>query len=273
VRRVEKGEIVFYRPEGMERFPGVLGAVAARHGGVSPAPFDSLNLGASVGDEPFNVNANLNRLHQALDLDPALTVDARQAQAGEVGLVTGTERGTRIDGVDALITNIPGIPLMLRFADCVPILFYDPMHRAIGIAHAGWRGTVARVAANTVLAMAEHLCSEPGNILACVGPSIGPCCYEVGADVSTRVETAFPFASDLLIHRNGSVYFDLWEANARLLQEIGVGEIEVAGLCTADHTNDFFSWRRENARTGRFAAVIALDGSNEHVKEAAHREH
>jgi YfiH family protein len=174
--------------------------------------------------------------------------------------VTESKRGTRIGNVDALITNLPSVPLMLRFADCVPVMFFDPAHRAIGIAHAGWRGTVAKVAANTVRAMGEAFGSKPDELCACVGPSIGPCCYEIGLDVIARVRQAFPEPVDLLIPRNGSHYFDLWDANARLLRELGVAEIEVAGVCTSDHTEDFYSWRRENARTGRFAAVIALDG-------------
>jgi purine-nucleoside/S-methyl-5'-thioadenosine phosphorylase / adenosine deaminase len=260
VRRVQEGGIVFYQPEAMARFSGLRQAVATRHGGVSPAPFDSLNLGASVGDDRANVGENLLRLHQALDLDARSTVDARQAQAGEVALVAESERGARIPDVDALITNVRGIPLMLRFADCVPILLYDPVHRAIGLAHAGWRGTVAKVAVHTVRAMADAFDTEPGDLYACVGPSIGPCCYQIGADVVAQVDKAFPEPNDVLIRRNGSLYFDLWNANARLLRELGVGEVEVAAICTADHTEDFYSWRRENARTGRFAAVMSLEG-------------
>jgi purine-nucleoside/S-methyl-5'-thioadenosine phosphorylase / adenosine deaminase len=260
VRRIQKGGTVFYQPEAMELFSGVQGLVTTRHGGVSPAPFDSLNLSAHIGDDRVNVDENLTRLHRAINLESTATVDARQAQGGQVALVSEAQRGTRIVDVDALITNVPGVPLMLRFADCVPILFYDPMHRAIGIAHAGWRGTLAKVVANTVRAMIEAFGSEPRELYACVGPSIGPCCYEIGADVSSRVEQSFPEAGEVLIPRNGSLFFDLWGANARLLRELGVGEIEVAGICTADHTEDFYSWRREHARTGRFAAVTALDG-------------
>ena len=225
---------------------------------MSLPPFDSLNISTSVGDEAANVGENLTRLHNALDLDSGATVDARQAQAGQVAVVSEAQSGTRISQVDALITRVPGVPLMLRFADCVPIFFYDPDHRAIGVAHAGWRGTVAKVAANTVRAMTEAFGSEPGEMVACVGPSIGPCCYAVGEDVRKRVEEAFPNAPDLLVPHNGSIHFDLWAANAQLLRDLGVGEVEVAGICTADHTEDFYSWRREHANTGRFGAVIAL---------------
>jgi YfiH family protein len=265
VRRIQKGETVFYLSEAMESFSGIVAAVTTRHGGVSPKPFDSLNLSASVGDDPSNIRENWTRLHRVLDLDALATVDARQAQAGSVAVVNHAERGTRIAQVDGLITNVTAVPLMLRFADCVPILFCDPKRHAIGVAHAGWRGTVAKVVANTVRAMIHAYGSEPRDLIACVGPSIGPCCYEIGADVYEHVKQALPWSEELVIRRNGSLHLDLWGANVRQLRELGVGEIEVAGVCTADHTEDFYSWRREHARTGRFAAIIALDRHSDHV--------
>ncbi len=258
MQRIQKGAVTFYLSEALEPFDNITQAVTTRHGGVSPAPFDTLNLGSTVGDDPANVRENWKRLHEALDLDPAATVDARQAQADQVAHVTAAQRGTRIPNVDALITDAPGVPLLLRFADCVPTLFYDPKHRAIGIAHAGWRGTVGRVVTNTVRAMGQAFDTEPRDLVACICPSIGPCCYEIGADVQARVREAFPDAEGLLIRHNGSVHLDLWEANARQLRDLGVGEVQVAGICTADHTEDLYSWRREHANTGRFAALIAL---------------
>src|SRR5206468_1007978 len=118
---------------------------------------------------------------------------------------------------------------------------YDRTRHAIGIAHAGWRGSVAKVAANTVRTMRENFGSEPRDLVACIGPSIGPCCYEIGPDVRERVAEAFGNANELLIRRNGSTYLDLWEANASQLRALGLGEVEVSGICTADHTEDFYS--------------------------------
>lgn len=258
MRRNDKHRVVFYVSELIEPFPEVTHAVSTRHGGTSPAPFASLNTSAHVGDDPGNVRKNLDRLHDALELERAATVDARQGQADRVARVDPSQRGTRINGVDGLITDDPALPLMLRFADCVPILFYDPAHRAIGIAHAGWRGTVGHVVTNTVRAMQDAFGTRPGDLRACIGPSIGPCCYEIGADVQERVRAAFPDTHDLLLRANGKVHFDLWEANAVQLRALGVTRIEIAGVCTADHTDDFYSWRREQAQTGRFAALIAL---------------
>ena len=258
MQREESLGVVTYQSAVLNAFPNLVHAVSTRHGGVSPAPFDTLNLSAHVGDAPERVSENLDRLHQALGLDRRATVDASQAQVDRVARVTAKERGTRLQGVDGLITDEPGVPLMLRFADCVPILLYDPRHRAIGLTHAGWRGTVARVLTNTVRAMEAAFESQPRDLVACIGPSIGPCCYEIGADVASRVEVAFPKSHALLLRRNGKLHFDLWQANAVQLRELGVGQLDVAQVCTADHTHDFFSWRRENARTGRFAALVAL---------------
>lgn len=258
MQRTDKNGIVFYQSEALLAVPNLVHAVTTRHGGVSPAPFDSLNMSAHVGDEPARVQENLDRLHHALGLDRKATVDASQAQADKVKRVTSAERGTRVQGVDGLITNERGIPLMLRFADCVPIVLYDPVHQAIGVAHAGWRGTVAKVLTNTVNAMQSEFETSPSDLVACIGPSIGPCCYEIGSDVSDKVEQAYPDAYPSLLSQNGSTHLDLWQANALQLTELRVRQVEIAAVCTADHTDDFYSWRRENAKTGRFAALIAL---------------
>lgn len=258
MQRNEIQSIVFYQSNKLLEFSELTHAVTTRHGGVSPTPFDTMNLSAHVGDEPERVNENLHRLHNALGLERAATVDASQAQADQVARVSSNERGTRIKGVDGLITNTRGIPLMLRFADCVPILLYDPMHRAIGIAHAGWRGTVAHVLTKTVNEMRAAFGTNPRDLIACIGPSIGPCCYEIGADVQEKVERAYPDTYELLLHKNGSTHLNLWQANASQLRALGVEQIEIAKVCTADHTHDFYSWRRENANTGRFGALIAL---------------
>lgn len=259
MQRNSRNGSVFYQAERLVNFPKLTHAVTTRHGGISPAPFDSLNLSAHVGDTPERVQVNLDRLFKALELDRRAAVDASQAQADRVAFVTDKERGTRIKDVDGLITNRRGIPLMLRFADCVPILLYDPMHEAIGIAHAGWRGTVSKVLTNTVNAMREAFETQPRDLIACIGPSIGPCCYEIGADVQAKVEQAFPQDLESLLSRNGSTHLNLWEANAVQLRALGVEQIEIAEVCTSDHTDDFYSWRREKANTGRFAALIALE--------------
>ena len=197
-------------------------------------------------------------MHTALGLDEHATISASQAQADDVAIVGAAQRGSVVKDVDALITNEPGIPLLLRYADCVPILFYDPTHRAIGVAHAGWRGTVLKIAAKTAQKMVEAFGTRPRDLIACIAPSIGPCCYEVGDEVIARVRESFDNANELVISTNGHIHFDLWQANALQLSQVGVKHIEIAQLCTAHHTDDFFSYRAENKVTGRFGAIIAL---------------
>jgi YfiH family protein len=148
---------------------------------------------------------------------------------------------------------------MMRFADCVPIFLHDPSHRAIGIVHAGWLGTVRGAASAAVQAMQAQFGTDPANLVAGIGPSIGPDHYEVGNDVASQVRQAFGADAPVLISiQNGRTHFDLWAANRLLLERAGVRNVETAGLCTVCHNDDWFSHRAEHGRTGRFGAVIAL---------------
>jgi hypothetical protein len=147
----------------------------------------------------------------------------------------------------------------MRFADCVPILFHDPRKGVIGVAHAGWVGTLRDVATATINAMAKQYGSNPADIIAGIGPSIGPDHYEVGADVILQVMQKFGDESEqLLKSHNGKIHFDLWKTNRLLLEKAGVEKIEVAEICTACNTDDWFSHRAEKGRTGRFGALITL---------------
>jgi len=166
---------------------------------------------------------------------------------------------------DGIITDRRGVPLVMRFADCVPLLFYDPVRQAIGLAHAGWRGTVAGIGPATVQAMVDTYGSRPEDIVAGVGPSIGPCHYEVGPEVVAQVREVFGSMQGLIQVGSEShgPHLDLWEANRRALEKAGLRRIEVSGLCTACHTHEFFSHRGEAGRTGRFGAIIVMpDGYN-----------
>ncbi|MGA7192996.1 MAG: peptidoglycan editing factor PgeF, partial [Anaerolineales bacterium] len=160
---------------------------------------------------------------------------------------------------DAVFTDKPDVTLYMRFADCVPILFYDSKQGIVGLAHAGWLGTVRGMTSAAVTKMREHYGSKPENIYAAIGPSIGVDHYEVGADVIAKVQESFNSDSERLIEsRNGKTYLDLWSANFMQLQKSGVEKIEVAGLCTACHLDDWFSHRAEKGKTGRFGALIGL---------------
>jgi polyphenol oxidase len=237
-------------------------AVFTRSGGVSPAPFDSLNLSVSVPDEKARVYANRRRAFGVYGRDNHTVVHAHLAHGAEVARVTQAHNGQHVGPVDGLITNEPGCGLTMNYADCAPILIYDPQRRAIGLGHAGWQGAVRDLPGALVRAMQAAFGSDPATLLAAVGPCIGPCCYEVGEAVITAVRQASPAPDALLIANNGPrPHFDLPEANRRNLQQAGVRQIEMAGLCTACRTDLFFSHRAEKGRTGRFGVIFILSSA------------
>lgn len=261
MQREQRGQVNYYTFHSLNKSGNLVHAISTRHGGVSCAPFDTLNLSRSTGDTETAVNTNLQLLHEALGLDIEATISASQAQADRIAVVSSAQRGTIIREVDALLTNEPGLPLLLRYADCVPILLFDPSHHAIGVVHAGWRGTVGKIATKVARVMSETFGSRPHDLHACIAPSIGPCCYTIREDVIVQVRKAFNDSDSLLsTSPDGRVHFDLWKANAQQFRAMGIEQIEVAGICTADHTDEFYSWRAENAKTGRFGAIISLVG-------------
>jgi YfiH family protein len=259
VERVQDEELVYYRFASLARHPELIQGVFTRLGGVSQPPYASLNVGHTVGDDLEAVEANHGRICQALGIARSAIVTARQVHGSHVALVGPEARGRISPATDALLTDAPGVALMLRFADCVPLLFYDRVHRAIGLAHAGWRGTVEGLARKTALAMAEAFGSRPQDLIVGLGPAVGRCCYAVGEEVAQAVRATFSDGDCLLRSwGDGTLRFDLWEANRRGLAELGVEQIEVAGLCTACRVDEFFSHRAERGRTGRFGVVIGI---------------
>ena len=230
-----------------------------RLGGVSRPPWQSLNTGHTVGDDREHVRENHERICSALGIHLADVVSPQQVHSAVVRVVDGGDRGQVCKQTDALVTDMPGVYLMLRFADCVPVLLYDPVRRVVGLAHAGWRGTVKCIARATVQRMVEAFGCRPADISAGIGASIGPCCYEVGDEVVDAAREAFPDAPYLLQRQmRGRWHFDLWTANQVQLAQMGLTSIEVSGLCTACQTNEWFSHRAEKGRTGRLGVVIGL---------------
>ena len=240
---------------------GVTQAVFTRRGGCSPNPWTALNLGGTVGDDPERVCENRNRALLAMKRPPESVYDVWQVHGVSVAIAEGPRLPeTPHLQADAILTNTPGITLLMRFADCVPIFLHDPIRKVVGIAHAGWMGTVRGTVRLAIEAMQARFGSTPGDILAGIGPSIGPDHYEVGPDVVAQVRQAFgQSAYRLLIDHAGATHFDLWAANRLALEKAGVWQIELAGLCTACHTEDWYSHRAERGHTGRFGAIIALN--------------
>lgn len=260
MQRIVNSGPVYYRFEQWLAATPPTHGIFTRLGGVSAKPWDSLNVGSTVGDDPADVMRNKQLMIEALGLDPGQTCTVWQVH-GNTTLVMNepSMNGSVLQQADGMVTDKPGLALVMRFADCVPLLFYDPVKQVIGMAHAGWRGTVAGAGPSVIRKMQEVYGSKPSDIEAAIGPSIGPDYYQVGAEVVEAVRKAFGVIDNLVIHAtDGSAYLNLWEANRIALLECGVGKIEVAGICTASNTAEFYSHRAERGRTGRFGAVMAL---------------
>lgn len=232
--------------------------VFTRLGGVSTGMYASLNLSRSTGDTLEPVLENRRRMFSALDLRVEHSLTSWLVHSNTVRAVTRADLGQDDVHADAMITRERGLALTLRFADCVPVMYYDPVRGVIGIAHAGWLGIVAGVLPAAVIAMREAYGSDPRDVRACIGPSIGPQRFEVGDDVAQRIQAAVPEPIISPHHGAGRPHVDLWRAAESQLRAVGVREIETARICTASNTHEWFSHRAEKGNTGRFGAVIEL---------------
>jgi polyphenol oxidase len=252
----------------------VVAAFTGRSGGTSGAPFATLNLALRVTDDLRRVLANRRRVATVLGLAGLPWALARQVHGatvlhvradpteeggsglGEVRLGQGPPEGKPTVGeADALVTADPGVVLAVLTADCAPVLLADPGAGVVGAVHAGWRGLAAGVVEAGVAAMAE-LGADPGAIVGLVGPAVGGCCYEVGPEVRQAVGGRYPAA--LATTRDGRPALDPAAGAAQALQRAGAGQVRVAGACTIDLEERFFSHRRDHGRTGRQAGLIAL---------------
>ena len=260
MERVTREGLTYYRFGGWE---GIRHGVFTRQGGASRAPFDSLNLGGNVGDDPKAVRQNHERMYATLGVDDAKACTVWQALSADVVIANQPVSGRRwLAHADGLMTDRVGLPLSMRFADCTPILYHDPRNGVIAIAHAGWRGTVQGIAGIVIRAMVSAYGCDPADIRAGIGPAIGPNKYQVGEEVVAAVQEHFGTTAGLIRRdaTDGTAYLNLWAANQLDLERAGVlsEHIDVAGLCTAEHVDEFFSHRQEKGKTGRFGAVIAL---------------
>jgi len=245
----------YYRFESLPVSHGVF----TRLGGVSREPFASLNLSLSVPDDPQAVMENRDRFYAAMGVERSAAVRTIQVHGAHVAAAGRADVSIVQPATDGLVTTTPNLPLVMAFADCTPIMLYDPVRVAAGIAHAGWRGTVAGVCQAAVQRMVEAFGCRPADIRAAIGPAIGPCCYEVGPEVVTAVTAALGRTDGLFRPGpNGRPHLNQWAANERALRQAGVRQIEQAELCTACHVDEFYSHRAENGRTGRFGAIIVI---------------
>ncbi len=249
--------IVFYQFEGLDG-TGLIHALLTRLGGVSQGPYATLNLGHTVGDDLRAVQENHRRVFSLFGVDRRQVVSPYQVHSAHVRLVGREHGGTVQNATDGLLTTTPGLMLIFRFADCVPLLLWDPVHRAVGLVHVGWRGAANGVVRAAVDAFVRHAGSHPEDLWAGIGPAIGPCCYRVGPEVVAAVGATH--VSPLPVHRrDDGLYLDLPGAVRAELEAWGVRQIESSGICTACHTDEWFSHRAEGGRTGRFGALVMLD--------------
>lgn len=263
-RTREKDGLVYLTADTLES-PAVAHGFSTRVGGVSPAPWDSLNLDDRRGDAAENVRENFRRLALALGVDAEKMVLSRQVHRDDVRTVTkadagkGLWRGQDYDSADALVTDVAGLSLVVFSADCNVILLHDPVRRVIGAAHAGWRGTALGIAAKTVQTMTATYGCRAQDIHAAVGPAIGQCCFETDGDVPEALRQALGGAAEPYITWNGEKYhIDLKAVNALWLEKAGVTHIEVCNHCTACRPDLYWSHRKMGLGRGEQAAVISL---------------
>lgn len=248
--------VLYYRFNGLIDVKGLIHTVLTRIGGVSRGPYATLNLGHTVGDDLEAVEENHRRALTPWGLDPAQVVSPWQVHGAKVAIVGREDLGDVCPETDALVTDTPGVPLLMRFGDCAPVLLCDPTRRVAAIAHAGWRGVVAGVVASTVRTMVEQFGCRTEDLWAGVGPTIGPCCYEVGPDVAAEIDGACPSSAQVIHRVNGRPHAHLPAAVEAQLRAERVEQIEQADLCTSCRVDEFFSHRAEGGRTGRFGIVI-----------------
>lgn len=264
----EQDGLEYYTIAAFEQSNLVTHAFSGRNGGFSEGAFATLNLSILTDDKPENVLQNRKKFCGILGIDPGSLVVTQQVHGDVVYKVTEADKGrgaftkdTVIPGVDALMTNERGVTLTSSYADCVPVLFLDPVRKVIAVAHAGWKGTLIKIAAKTVQAMAAKYGCRPETLLVGIGPSIGPCHFEVDEPVLKMAQEAFPVWGDALLAKNkesGKMHLDLWEANRRQLWDVGVLDenIAVSRMCTACLPERFFSHRA--GMPGRQAMMIML---------------
>ena len=235
--------------------------ITTRHGGHSNAPFHSFNLGLHVNDNVEDVLKNRHQLAQHLNVANSNVVYMNQVHGNRVEMIDSVVDGY-IPECDAMITTLKDVVLMVLVADCVPIVFADSQQSVIAVAHAGWRGTVQQITAEVLTKMQHECHCNLSDIKVMLGPSIGCCCYKIGAEVVDNVNRSIPFASDSIINRNGDLYLDLHLANRQVLIHHGVPDnnIITESKCVACNNQQWFSYRASGGVTGRFGMGIYMKG-------------
>jgi polyphenol oxidase len=234
-------------------FPGqiVLSGFTTRHGGVSKAPFDSLNFGLSTSDDSTSVRENYSRLYRYLDIDGKNTAFMRQVHSSSVIIVS---QGGEYDSADGILTGVQGLLLGVKVADCVPVILFDTFSNAVGVIHCGWRSLVSGILENTLSLMKKEWNTNPAGVIFALGPSAGPCCYQVGNCVAKQMNDSS------ILRRDGKLYADLHkEIISRLLEKkVSMENIESIRHCTICNPSLYYSHRRDGSHSGRMLGYIMM---------------
>lgn len=256
----------------LSQIPFLRHGFSTRLGGVSSGIFSTMNFGVDISpyaDNPENILENYNRISKSIGVDPKSLVISRQVHKTNIRVVEEADQGkglfipTDYEEIDGMITNKPNVTLVTKYADCVPLYFVDPKKNVIGLTHSGWRGTVLKIGKITVEEMNKHFDSKPEDIIAVVGPSICPDCYEIGEEVAAEFKKAFPknWDNDILKANGAGKYqCNLWAANRTVLSEAGLKpeNIHISGVCTCCNSDLLFSHRKTEGKRGSLAAFLAI---------------
>ncbi len=278
IRLNQQSKLIVSEEAAYVTFPGWHVPANVRYGyssrlfGLSKGIYSSMNLGLNRGDDADTVRANYKRICGAIGIPAERVVFSKQTHLCNVKKVTAKDAGNgftkenSFQDIDALMTDEPGLPLVIFTSDCVPVFLYDPGKRVIALVHAGWRGTVSGIARETVFAMKREYGTNPADVIAAVGPSICRECFEIGPEVAEEFTAAFGTEVDreggVLFHGRGDRFHaDLWKANEIRLLEAGVKKdrITISGLCTMCRPELFFSHRATNGLRGSNAGFLMLD--------------
>lgn len=267
---VERGGVPYLSFKALEDTGMVVNGFSTRLGGASKGRFATMNFSYSRKDDPADVLENFTRMADALGVERDRMVVSYQTHTTNVRRVTREDEGKGVirerdyKDVDGLITDVPGITLVTFYADCVPLYLVDQAHRAIGLSHSGWRGTVKRMGQVTMDAMKEAFGTRPEDLTICIGPSICRDCFEVGEEVAEAFAEAFDARyRDELYSANGKpgkYHLDLWKANEIIFREAGVpkGQIHTTNICTMCNSDYLFSHRRVGEERGNLAAFLSI---------------
>ena len=259
----KQGEIQYYCDEKIEASGGLKHIFTTWYGGCSTGPLSAMNM-SPTRENPETVIKNYKKVCECEGIDASKCVLSHQTHTNNIRIVTEVDAGkglflpSDIKDTDGLVTNVPGLPIVIFYADCVPVLLYDHNKKVVATVHAGWRGTVSNIAGNAVRVMKDHFASTPTDILAAIGPSIGQCCFETGEEARIEFESAG--LSDNIISKDGKTYINLQESNKQFLINAGLNEenISISGLCTKCRCDEFFSHRGCGSDTGRMALIACI---------------